>query len=61
MIFGGILLELVGLLLIYLQIEKKYFYKNNKRDDFYIPTEIRSFWGIVAILILSGLILMFQK
>jgi len=61
MIFWGILLELVGLLLIYLQIEKRFFYKNNKRDDFYIPTEIRSFWGIVVILIFGGLILIFQK
>ena len=61
MIFWGILLEIAGILLIYLQIEKKFFYKNKKRDDFYLPTEIRSFWGIVAILILSGIILIFQK
>jgi uncharacterized membrane protein len=61
MIFVGFILVLIGVLSIFLQIKKNTFYKYKSREDFYIPPEIRGFWGLVIIFIVGGIILIFQN
>ena len=61
MIFVGFILVLIGVLSIFLQIKKNTFYKYKSSEDFYIPPEIRGFWGLVIIFIVGGIILIFQN
>lgn len=56
----GLLLILAGGFAIYFQLKKNIFYKKDERDYFYIPPEVRGFWGVVVGLILCGIILIFQ-
>ena len=56
----GILMVLLGILLIYLKIKKK-FLVEEPRDDFYIPPHIIKFWGIILMMIIGGLILIYQN
>ena len=49
----GFILIFVAILLIYLQIKNKIFYKNEHREDFYIPPEVRGFWGIILMMIIG--------
>lgn len=57
----GFILILVAILLIYLQIKNKIFYKNEHREDFYIPPEVRGFWGIILMMLIGGIILILQN
>lgn len=56
----GISMVIVGVLLSYLKLKKKIFLEES-RDDFYIPPHIIKFWGIISILIIGGIILIFQE
>ncbi len=60
MIVGFVLIS-TAILLIYLQVKNKIFYKNEHREDFYIPPEVRGFWGIILMMIIGGLILIYQN
>ena len=51
---------IMGVLLSYLKIKKKFLIEES-RDDFYIPPHIMKFWGIILILIIEGIILIFQE
>lgn len=51
---------IMGVLLSYLKIKKKILIEES-RDDFYIPPHIMKFWGIISILIIGGIILIFQE
>jgi hypothetical protein len=57
----GILLIIIGCLMIYFQLKKNIFYNDEQRDDFYVPPEVRGFWGIAISLILCGIILIIQN
>lgn len=46
--------------MIYFQFERKVFHKKRDIDDFYLPPEERSFWGIVIIMIFGGIIIITQ-
>ena len=60
-ILFGTLLILIGVLMIYFQLKTNAFYKKEQRDDFYIPPEVRGFWGVAIGLILFGIILIVQN
>ncbi len=47
--------------MIYFQLKKNIFYNDEQRDDFYVPPEVRGFWGIAISLILCGIILIIQN
>jgi hypothetical protein len=56
----GILIIALGFIITYLKINKKILIEES-RDDFYVPPHIIKFWGIILMMIIGGIILIFQN
>lgn len=59
-IIWGIILIAIGLVLIYLKLNRKILVEK-PRDYFYIPPHIFKFWGIVVAMIVFGIILIVRR